>query len=375
MKGFRWIALLLASLFMLAACGGESESGGSASGNDGKALKLRASSGVPDKHFWHRGLFEPLTTTVSEETDGQVQFEVFTAGELVSLGNEMDALTSGSIDVALTLMPPYDPQRFPYSEVVMLPLLESDAVIAAEAMGKLMKSDQEIKDGKTYYELEYTDKGLVAFSTPVTEPYLFSTTKHKFDNVGEFNKAIRVRTASRVHEMLAKELGITGQSMPITDAYDALSRNALDGIIYNSPDWIAFGLDELIKYSITGVNFGHFAGATAMKESTWNKMTEEQQKIFTEKADEYLMTGSQLTNSETAENIAANEAKGGEMLPFDQLDPEVQKHLETAIVNVWKVWIDDLESQGHAGTEIALLWRDLLVEAGAQLPTEILELN
>lgn len=380
MRKMKWLLVLSALLLVLGACGsGSSDSGKTGDKGDvagtGKTVKLRASSGVPDKHFWHRGFFEPLTTAIEEESNGEVTFDLFTAGELVGLGNEFDALTSGSIDVALTLMPPYDPQRFPYSEVVMLPLLDSDATIAAKAMANMMKSDREIKDGKTYYQLEFEDKGLVAFANPATEPYVLSTTKQKFESVKDFSPAIRVRTASRVHEILAKELGITGQSMPITDAYDALSRNALDGIIYNAPDWIAFGLDELIKHSITGVNLGHFVGHTAMTQKTWDSLSPEAQKLFEDKAYEFIHKGAELTKSETAENVASNKEKGGELTHFNDLNPDVKDHLENAVVTAWKDWIADLEGQGHAGKEMALLWRDMLVEAGAVLPQAVLDLK
>ncbi|KGR77897.1 TRAP transporter substrate-binding protein [Ureibacillus manganicus] len=383
MRKLLFLFVLSLVVTVLVACGGngnepaknnETGSGDNTGATSQEKLNFRASSGVPDKHFWYRGMFKPLTDSVTEDTNGQITFDVFNAGELVSLGNEYDALLSGQIDIALTLMPPYDPARFPYTEAVMLPLLSSDAEIAQKAFANVMISDRELKDGKTYYELEFGDKGLVAFANPPTEPYVFSTTKTNFESVSDFTASIRIRTASRVHEILSKELGITGQSLPISDAYDALSRNALDGIFYNAPDWIAFGLDEVIKYTITGANFGHFVGHTAMTEETWNKLTPEVQEIFKKNALEAAIGGATLTKSETKQNIDSNIAKGGKIIEFDQLNPEVKTLIEEAIVNSWVQWIDNLEAQGHAGREMAILWRDELVKAGATLPQEIMDL-
>ncbi|MTD30985.1 TRAP transporter substrate-binding protein [Planomicrobium sp. YIM 101495] len=375
MKKGKWMSVLLASALVLGACGGETGSSDEPTAKAGETMNLRASSGVPDKHFWHRGFFDPLTKAVEEDSDGQTTFDIFTAGELVTLGGELDALNSGQMDIALTLMPPYDPQRFPYTEVVMLPTLESDAGIATEAMRKMMESDREIKDGKTYYELEFADKGLVAFANPATEPYVLSTTKQEFDSVDDFSAAIRVRTASRVHEILADELGITAQSMPISDAYDALSRNALDGIIYNAPDWIAFGLDELIKHTITGVNLGHFIGHTAMTQETWDSLSPEAQEAFKTRSIEIAADGAELTMGETEENIAANEEKGGQIIHFDDVSPEVHEKLEDAVVSSWIDWIENLDSQDLGGKEMALLWRDMLVESGAVLPQAVMDIE
>src|SRR5699024_11413981 len=89
------------------------------------------------------------------------KFDKFVAGELGDLGNELEALQSGSIDVALTLMGPYDPQRFPYTKVVMLPTLGSDAESVTTAISNLLQSDVEINEGKTFFEIEYEYNGIV----------------------------------------------------------------------------------------------------------------------------------------------------------------------------------------------------------------------
>ncbi|WP_158211620.1 TRAP transporter substrate-binding protein DctP [Alkalihalobacterium alkalinitrilicum] len=369
----------------LVACGGGNE-GASApadSNDDGEnaqteaveEMRLRASSGLTAQHFWDRGFFTPLMDRIDSETDGAISFEAFTSGELVPLGTEFDALRQGTIDVALTFMAPYDPQRFPYSEVAMLPLLDSDAVIASTAMQNMMKSDRELKDGKTYYELEFADKGLVAFANPLTEPYIMGTTRQKVESVSDFSEAIRLRTASRVHEILANNLGITAISMPITDAYDALSRNALDGFFYNVPDWKAFGFDELIKHAVEGANFGHFVGHTVLTQETWDKLPADVQEKFATAADEIIFDGANLTKSETEENRESTMEKGGEFTHLNDLDPEVQEFISQAIVETWNEWIESLEGQGHAGKEMALLWRDMIVEAGGVLPDQIMELE
>lgn len=366
------LPIVASAMLIVSACSDSSADGKKTTDEN---VNFRASSGVTDKHFWHRGFFAPLMERVEKETDGGVTFDSFTSGELVGLGTEYDALRQGTIDVALTLMAPYDPQRFPYTEVVMLPLLESDTHIAATAMANMMKSDREVKDGKTYYELEFKDKELVAFANPPTAPYVISTTDKTFETVGDFSPAIRMRTASRVHEILAENLGITSLSMPITDAYDGLSRNALDGLFYNIPDWIPMGLDELIKHSIEGANLGHFVGHTAMTQETWDSMPEETQELFTTAADEIIFDGAQLAADETTLNRDSNIEKGGELTHLDDLPTEVSDHLKKAMVQTWMDWIENLEEQNLAGKEMAILWRDMLVEAGAEVPQEILDLK
>src|SRR5699024_9828791 len=128
-----------------------------------KEVSLIVSSGLSDQHVNYRGHFEPVINQVEDESDGRASFTIYTSGELVSLGDELHALEQGTIDVALTHMTPYDSTNFPYSEVVLLPTSDTDVHIVTEAFSNLMKSEREIADDKTYYELEFEDKGLVAF--------------------------------------------------------------------------------------------------------------------------------------------------------------------------------------------------------------------
>ena len=368
----------------LSACGSESTSttdnssnsnGNSSSEAKQTEMRLRASSGISAEHSWQIGFFNPFMERIEKESDGAVSFEVFTSGELVSLGTEFDALRQGQIDVALTFMAPYDPQRFPYSEVTMLPLLKSDAKIASTAMQAVMKSDRAIADGKSYYQLEFEDKGLVAFANPLTEPYVMATTEAKLEKVEDFTESIRLRSPSRVHEILAANLGLTSISMPVTDAYDALSRNALDGMFHSVPDWISFGVDELLKHTIEGVNLGHFLGHTAMTKETWDKLSPEVQESMKKAADEIIMDGAEVWIAGTVKGKESNISKGGEFTSFRDLDPAVQDHINKAMVDTWFAWIENLESQNLAGKEMALLWRDAVVEAGGEVPQEIMDLK
>ncbi|WP_203555975.1 TRAP transporter substrate-binding protein DctP [Bacillus sp. B15-48] len=373
--------LVLLSILIIAACG--SEGAATPDGNQGsqantsdKKITLRASAGVGPNHYFHRGFYGPLMERVEEETNGTVSFEVFTSGELVALGSEYDALRNNTIDIALTLIAQYDAQRFPYTEVTMLPVLEADASIAAKAFQNMMKSDREILDGKTYYDLEFGDKDLVAFAVSPTEPYVISTTKKKFESVDDFSKNIRLRTTSRATEMLTANLGVTSVSMPISEAYDALSRNAVDGLIYNMPDWTVMGFDELIKYTIEGTNFGFGIAHFTMTKENWEKLPGNVREKIQTAADELIIEGSKLAISETEQNRESNIAKNsGEFIHLDDLNPETSEYINQAMTKTWNDWIETQESGGFAGKEIAKLWRDMLVDAGGVVPQAVMEIE
>lgn len=361
--------LMIITIFVFAGC---SNSGNSNNGESSGGKKdLTASTGYPHTDGSVETFSVPLLEKVMEETD-EVKFNIFTGGELFEADESLDALNSSSIDIEMVLSPTLDPKRFPYSSVIALPLLKSDAAIAAEAVQKIMESDVEIADGKTYYELEFGDKDLFALPIHPTETYLISTVKEKLDSVDKFNESIRIRASSNVHETFIKNLGLTPVALPATDIYDSLSRNAIEGVMLNVPDWPPYGVDELTKYTISGLSLGHFPVFFAMKEDTWNTFSDDVKSIFKDVAAELIEEGP-VTYREQVEAILP-EYKG-EIVEVDDLDADVQDKINQAILDTWDNWINDLEDRGFAGKEIALLWRDAIVDSGGEVPQEILDLE
>lgn len=370
--------IFLTLLLVLSACGSsnESKSDDSAGKDDGGGATATyvASTGYPNTDGSVDTFALPLLEHVMEQTD-EVSFDIFTGGELFGADESLDALNSKSIDIEMVLSPTLDPQRFPYSSVVALPLLESNARIAAEAVQKLMESDVEIADGKTYYELEFADKDLFVLPIHPTETYVISTKGVKLDKLDNFKQSVRIRASSNVHEMFIKELGLTPVALPATEIYDGLSRGALDGVMLNIPDWPPYGVVEQTDYTVTGLSLGHFPVFFAIRQEVWDSFSEDVQNLFVEEAKNLIDVGPDVYMGQVEEILPEYEEKGGELVDVSTLDPEVQDKINKAIYNTWINWIEDLENRGFAGKEIALLWRDLIVEAGGSVPQEIMDLE
>ena len=291
---------------------------------------------------------------VKDETGNRVQFDVFTSGELVAAGHSYDALNSGKIDIELAFIPSYEPERFPLSEVTLLPLSKSNATIAAKAIEMLMESDVPLKDGKTYYELEYESNGLVAFPSLPTEEYLISTTKNYFNSVDELSK-VRIRAGSRVHDIFVKNMGANSISMPAIELYEALSRNALDGSLISVADWTQYGFQDIFKYTLEGVTVGHFKFVVAMKKDKWDSLPENVQESMSRGLKETLDLGLKGWEVRRDEGSAIFKDKGGQFIHINDVDPEVKDRIEQAIEKTWFSWIETLENAGHPGLETARL--------------------
>ncbi|HHY22183.1 MAG TPA: TRAP transporter substrate-binding protein DctP [Bacilli bacterium] len=366
-----FMLVLISALLLLTGCGGNSPESNTSSPETGEKIKLRAATGLSAQHAWWAHSMVPWMERVTELTDGQVEFQTFVGGELVSVPGEADAVLDGTVDVAIAL-PIYEPDQYPMAEITMLPLSHSDAVIASNAWKKLLESNVELADGKTYSEMQFDQFKVFPIST--TMEYSISTTGKEFNSAKDI-KGTSLRTSSRIHEMYAAKTEINSITMPAVEMYDALSRGTFDGSFYSIADWTGYGFQDLFKYTITGINYGHFNSFIAMSKEKWDSLPENVQEAMIQANEEIFTPGIQEWLNRAAKAIPENEAVGGKFVNFSELAPEVQDTLNKGIVETWTDYANLLESNGLPGNKLVVLWRDLILEEGGRVPEEIMNLK
>src|ERR1041384_3755000 len=85
------------------------------------AKDLRLSSSLPQVHMWVYGYMDPFADRVEKDTNGEISFTRFYAGELLPIGREYGGLAGGTVDVAAPLVAAQNEGRFPLSEITQLP--------------------------------------------------------------------------------------------------------------------------------------------------------------------------------------------------------------------------------------------------------------
>ncbi|OLO36373.1 hypothetical protein BTR23_16010 [Alkalihalophilus pseudofirmus] len=340
-----------------------------------ETIVLRASSGLPAHHVWLESYLYSWMERVEEDSNGRLQFELYTGGELVPLGGELDALNAGTIDVALPVMHLYDPGRFPLSEITMIPLTDSGAEIVNNAYYNLVYGDHELQDGKTFYELEFEPQGLKVWAVNAGDPYTLATTGKRFETPEDFNN-IRIRAGARVSEMFLNNVGAASITMPQTESYDALSRGALDGNLLCICDWDGWGFQDLFAYSLEGANIGHYTAVFGMTEEKWNSLPSDIQEILESAAKELQLAEPTVARMVEADQINRDLVEGKvEFETLDDLNDETREHIMQAMEKTWFDWIEMVDEQGSPGKEVAKLWRDLIIEAGGDVPDKIKEIE
>jgi TRAP-type C4-dicarboxylate transport system substrate-binding protein len=334
------------------------------------AQNMTISAGLSQTHFWVWDHMDAFADAVEEHTD--LTFTRFYAGELVSIGGELDALNDRVIDIAAPLLAPYHEGRFPLSDVTQLPTYNTDSRLVTRAFNALMDSDEEITQGKTFYEYEVASKGLKAWGLGASAPYAISTTGDELREPSDL-RGRPIRAGSSLHTVVLQQLGVTPVTMPAAEAYEALSRGTIDGIILSIGDWISYSLEEQLRYTITDVAIGHWQSYIAMTERQWNSLSAEQQEAIDRIARETTLNNAETIDAQDQRVIAETQEAGAVFVPASELSQDMQDHIAEASTNAWIKWVEDTEDDGHPARATAQLWAKLVLAEGGELPEGVAE--
>ncbi len=326
---------------------------------------LTISAGLSQTHFWVGNYMDPFADAIAAETD--LAFTRFYAGELVAVGGELDALESGVISVAAPMLAPYHEGRFPLSDVTQLPTYGTDSRMITRAFQRLLASEVEVSAGKTFYDYEITDKGLVAWGLGATGAYAISTTGAELNRVADFS-GLPVRAGSALHTIVLERLGVTPVTMPAASAYEALSRGTIDGIILSIGDWVSYSLEELLTYTLTDVAIGHWQSYLAVTQRTWDGLTDAQRDSWARVADAVTTSNAEYIDEQDGAVRARARANGATFVPVQQLPVAMRDHIARAATETWVQWIEQTERNGHPARATAVLWAELVVAQGGALP-------
>src|SRR5699024_8856809 len=158
--------------------------------------------------------------------------------------------------------------------------------------------------------------------------YSVSTTGAAFEST-EALHSLQLRTASRVQNITAEQFGASTVSIPNAEAYDALSRGTIDGGFAAIADWANYGLQDLYKTTLTGVNFGHFNLSMVMTEETWDSLSEEDRDIMQQAIDDTYEDGANAWIDRMDEIRTYNsEEAGGQFVDVEDIPDEVRAPIE-----------------------------------------------
>lgn len=235
------------------------------------AETLKVSTFLPPKHAFNR-MLTSWGEELSAKTNGELKIDLFPAGQLGPPPRQYDLAATGAADVAVVLTAA-NPGRFPMSELAALPLSYPSAgttsAISSERLTSLADK---------YLAAE--NPGTKVLWMAVTPPLLINLSGDKPKSLADL-KGKRIRYAGKVFKTMIEKLGASPIPVPPGQVSEAMSKGVIDGATFPHEALMAFGLGDVVKYSIKpGMASAVFS--VVMNEAKFNSLKPEHQKLILE---------------------------------------------------------------------------------------------
>ncbi|MCD6681514.1 MAG: TRAP transporter substrate-binding protein [Burkholderiaceae bacterium] len=224
----------------LAVAGAAAASGTIGSLAAQEPIKLRISHFLSPASHHHTKLFQPWAQRIEKDSGGRIKCEIFPSMQIGGKPPQSyDLARTGVADIAWAL-PGYTPGRFPISGVFELPFMTAKT---AEATSRAIWDfyNEHLKE-------EFKDVHLL--TTLCHAPGLVHTKDRPVTKMEDLH-GMKIRLPTKPVGDALKLMGAIPVGMPLTEAYEALSRSVAEGVTLPWEAMRSLRLFELVKYHTT----------------------------------------------------------------------------------------------------------------------------
>ena len=244
-----------------------------------------------------------------------------------------DAVENGIVDIAYVGLP-YTPGRFPYSEMLGLPINLPTNVITTKAHYQLWK--------KGYLDKQFA--GVHPICVGSTSPYNFFWGKKKVTTLAGF-KGKKIRAPGGPWSALIEAIGGVPVSVSVGEMYMALERGTIDGILQTWPAVPVFKLHE-VSLSMTEMNLCGFTFVVAMNKDSYQKLPQEAKDVLDKNAEKYSLI---MGNAHHGFNQVGMKIMADAGRKIHKLSPADKAEMNKLIKPIFKKWAKDMKARGLQG--------------------------
>ena len=242
---------------------------GSAQAAD-KTYKFSFAIWVPPTHCIVKDVAKPWADEVDKRTEGRVKINLFPGSALGKAPDHFDLAVRGAADIAV-FTPSFTPGRFPLLSVIDLPFMTHRSTPSSYAAYELYRNVPEI-------QAEFSQVKMYGLTQ--NDPAQLFTVSKPVRSLEDL-KGMTIRVGDEVTGKLFKELGATPVFLPMTELYQALERNTIDGCVVAIEACQSFRVHEVTKFC-TMIDVSAIATFIAWNNNSWNKLPPDLQKILGE---------------------------------------------------------------------------------------------
>jgi len=328
------IALVLVAAALSAACAPAPAPAPAA------PIELKLAESMSPKHKMTTHGYEAWAKMVEEATNGRVKVTVFPGGALAKTPEAYDATIAGVADVAMIVQSVVGEARFPLTMVMNLPMIFPNATVASRVAQELYEKFPEIR-------AEYSEVKVLFFYS--TSAYQLHTAEKPVHTL-EVLKGLQIRAAGRMAGEIVKALGATPVNIPMDEAYMALSKGVIDGLVAAFGPLGAFKLTEVTKYHVDNADLYTSVFCVVMNLDKWNSLPPDIQKAIDEISG---ATGAELFGTvfdSTGEPDIKALTEMGDI--FITLTPEEKARWVEAVMPLREQWLADMAAKGLPGDKV-----------------------
>lgn len=277
---------------------------------------------------------EEFIKDLEARTKGQIKIRYFPAGTLLTAPKIYDGVVEGISDIGFSNIG-YTFGRFKVTEVLDLPVGFPNAWIANHVANDFFRQFKPKEWDKIHMLSMHTSPVNVVLSA--TKPV------NKIEDL----KGMTLRGLGYIAEVVSA-LGATPRSIPMSEAYEAVRKRVIDGLMIPMETLRAFRLAEVTKFATECWPIGQvYTFYLIMNKDTWNKLPPDIQKVFNEYPfEEKLAT---MWNERDIDGKKYGMEKG---LKFIELPPDEIKKWKMAVEPVLDKYVKTMVSQGYQEKEV-----------------------
>jgi len=373
--------MLVATLFAVAACGGEDEttttvaSGGTettaaggtettaagntettaastettAGGASGDVYKLTWATGLQSTSLMYTDFLVPWGKWLEEKSGGRLVMEFMPDGSILPPPEILDGVADGVADVGDLFMGLYA-GRFPLNEMLMLPLLFDYPASRAAGLTATDLAAKYPQLGEEFAAANVTFLGYMPMG-----PGQIQTTEKQVKTAADLKGMVIESHTGQYGAEALKALGATPEQINPAEGFDALAKGIVEGTVGEFEFIVSAGFNQVINYSTVVGTFGNGFEAVVMNKGAWDKLPADLQELLSGEGMKaymevcgYLMDKNDMAARDTLD--AQYKAAGREGV-YELPDAEKEQWRVT-IAPVWDMWSAAATSAGAPAADM-----------------------
>lgn len=212
---------------------------------------------------------------ITEKTNGEIKFRYYPSQSLFKSKEQWDALRKGALDISIFPLD-YASGKVPQLSITLMPCsvtnLTQGLTWRSKPIGQKINAIME-ENGVKNLVWAWFDGGMASSNKQIMLP--------------EDVKGMKMRAAGKRFEYMLQKAGASITSMPSSELYHALATGVLNSCLTSSASYVSYKLFEQVKYINAPRDFSTWfmAENLCISTKTWNRLTTEQQKVFTDTAE------------------------------------------------------------------------------------------